>query len=121
MPITRLSFLKTPLPFSLSSPLILLAKHHPFSPPPPFLFPLSNPKTNTPVNSTLNLNLRSLTYFSPYPLLTLFHKHLHLYFPFLCSTTFNLTLHLLITLHAFSKNKTVRFVIQIKANTITFL
>ena len=38
MPITRPNFLKTPLSFTLSSPLILLAKHRLFSPSSPLLF-----------------------------------------------------------------------------------
>ena len=47
-------------------------------------------------------------------------EHLHLYLPFLCSTTLNTTIHLLVTLHAFSQNKTTRLVIQMKAKIITF-
>ena len=38
LPITRPNFLKTPLAFTLSSPLIMLVKHRPFSPSPPLLF-----------------------------------------------------------------------------------
>ena len=56
----------------------------------------------------------------PYNHLPIFHKHLNLYFSFLCSTTFNTTLHPLLTLHAFSQNETTRFVIQMKAKIIDF-
>ena len=41
--------------------------------------------------------------------------------PFLCSTTLITTIHLLVTLHAVSQNKTVRFVIQMKTKMIDFL
>lgn len=69
--------------------------------------------------STLNVNLKPPTCFN-LSSITLFDKHLHLYLPSLCSTTFNNTLHHLVTLHAVSQNKTARFVIQMKAKPITF-
>lgn len=85
------NFLKTPLSFTLSSPLILLAKHCPFSPSPPILFTLSNLTLIPLPTSTLNLNLKPPTCFN-LSSITLFDKHLHLYLPFLRLTTFNKTL-----------------------------
>ena len=54
MPITRPNFLKIPLSFTLSSPLIKLAKHRPFSPSPPLLSAL----TKSYINSLTNINIK---------------------------------------------------------------
>lgn len=91
IPITRPNFLKTPLSFTLSLLLFYLAKHRPFSPSPPILFTLSNLTLIPLPTSTLNLNLKPPTCFN-LSSITLFDKHLHLYLPFLRSTTFNKTL-----------------------------
>ena len=71
--------------------------------------------------SILSLNLKPPSCFN-LSSITLFDKHLRLYLPSLCSTTFNNTLHplVLVTLHAVSQNKTTRFVIQIVAKPISF-
>lgn len=141
MPITRPNFLKTPLSFTPSSQLILLAKHRSSSPSPPLLFlnlnkiiricsyngyykdkDIKSALTHFP-NSPNNFNTKQKSKPLPcsllYLLLAIFHKHLHLYLPFLYSTTINATTHSLVTLHAFSQNETTRFVIQIKAKAIT--
>lgn len=113
------NFLKTALSFTLSPLLFYLAKHRPFSSSPPILFTLSNLTLIPLPTSTLNVNLKPPTCFN-LSSITLFDKHLHLYLPSLCSTTFNNTLHPLVTLHAVSQNKTARFVIQIMTEVISF-
>ena len=76
MPINRTYFLEKPISFTLSSPLIMLAKHRPFSPSPPLLFTLSKPLTIAPVNSNIKLKLRPATSFN----------HIY-YLPYLINTS----------------------------------
>ena len=117
MPITRPNFLKHSFPLhflrhSFNLPNIAnFRRHHLF-------YLLYQSLTLIPLQtSILSLNLKPPTCFN-LSSITLFDKHLHLYLPFLCSATFNNTLHPLVTLHIFSQNKTARFLIRIRANAI---
>ena len=115
-------FLKHPCPLHTFLALILLAKHRPFSPSPPILFALSKPYINPLAKINIKLKSQTTNLFLPCPLVLPYFINTSFYTcPFSARQPLISALRPIVTLHAVSQNKTARFVIQIKAKTITFL